>query len=98
MLLHPENKVATLLDMQTARILAENNEFLISLIRIGASVEDGPIWAALRTLTSSVVVPMMRVGFLPVVSRPITQRTTVIHCLRNFQSVRRQLNPPSIAV
>src|SRR6218665_1318277 len=40
----------------------------------------------------------MRVGFLPVVPRPIIERSTARHCLTNFQSVRRQLDQPSMAV
>ena len=41
---------------------------------------------------------MMRVGFLLVIPRPITERATVRHCLTNFQSVRRQMNQASMAV
>ena len=84
--------------MQTARSVAAKREFFISLIRLGASVGDPPIWAAVHTLVSSSVVPVMRVGFLPVVPRPITERATVRHCLTNFQSVRKQLNQASKAV
>jgi hypothetical protein len=84
--------------MQTARSVAANLEFLISLIRLGASVGDPQIWAAVHTLVSSAVVPMMRVGFLPVIPSPITERATVRHCLKSFQSVRRQLNQASMAV
>ncbi|KAH3803977.1 hypothetical protein DPMN_132249 [Dreissena polymorpha] len=40
----------------------------------------------------------MRVGFLPVLPRPITERATVRHCLTNFQSVRRQLNQKSLTI
>ena len=40
----------------------------------------------------------MRVGFLPVIPKPITERATVRHCLTNFQSVRRQLNQESMAI
>ncbi|KAH3755548.1 hypothetical protein DPMN_190244 [Dreissena polymorpha] len=49
-------------------------------------------------LVSSAVVPMMRVGFLPVIPRPITVRATVRHCLTNFQSVQRKLNQESLAI
>ena len=107
MFLHPENKQATLLDMQTARSVAAKREFLISLIRLGTSANDPHIWAAVHTLVSSAVVPMMlvgflpvmmRVGFLPVIPKPITERATVRHCLTNFQSVRRQLNQESMAI
>ena len=40
----------------------------------------------------------MRVGFLPVVPRPITERSTVRHCLTNFQSCRKQLNQATMPV
>ena len=83
--------------MQTGRI-ASKREFLITLIRVGAPTAYTHTWAAVHTLVSLAVVPMMRVGFLPVVPRPITERATVRHCLNNFQSVRRQLNQKSMAV
>ena len=86
MFLHPENKQATLLDMQTARSVVAKREFLISLIRLGTSANDPHIWAAVHPLVSSAVVPMVRVGFLPVIPKPITERATVRHCLTNFQS------------
>ena len=98
MLLHPENKQATLLDMPTSRSVSAKREFLISLICCGASAGDPLIWAAVHTLVSSAVVSMMRVGFLPVIPRPITESATVRHCLTNFQSVRRQLNQASMAI
>lgn len=98
MLLHPENRQAMLLDMQTARSVAAKREFLISLIRLGISARDPHIWAAIHTLVSSAVVPLMRVGFLPVIPKPITERATVRHCLTNFQSVRRQLNQTSMVI
>ena len=86
LLLHPENKQATLLDMPTARSVSAKREFLISLIRCGASAGDPLIWAAVHTLVSSVI------------PRPITESATVRHCLINFQSVRRQLDLASMAV
>ncbi len=96
MIIHPKNKEATLLDMETARMVAAKREFLISLVRLGTSTEDPHIWTAVHTLVSSDVVPLMRVGFLPVIPRPITDRATVRHCLTNFQSVRQQLNQTSM--
>ena len=41
---------------------------------------------------------MMRVGFLSVIPKPITERATVRHCLTNFQSVRRQLKQEYMAI
>ena len=98
MLLHPETKQATLLDTQTARNVATKREFTISVLRNGSEIENPHIWAAVHMLVSSAVVPMMRVGFLPVIPKPITERATVIHCVTNFQSVRRQLNQESLAI
>ena len=77
MMLHPENKQAMLFDTKTARSVATKREFLINLIRIGTSAGDPQIWAAVHTLVYTAGVPMMRVGFLPVVPRPITERATV---------------------
>ena len=96
--LHPEFNQATLLDMVTARSESEKREFLINLIRIGTENADPPTWAAVHTLISSTTVPGMRVGFLPVIPRPITERATVRHCLTVFQSVRRQLNQSSLPI
>ena len=98
MLLHPETKQATLLDTKTARNVATKREFTISVLRNGSDIENPHIWAAVHTLVSSAVVPMMRVGFQPVIPRPITERATVRHCLTCFQSVRRQLNQESLAI
>lgn len=98
MIMHPENKQVSLLDMQTARNAALETEFLISLIRLGEADKRHHIWAAVHTLVSSAAVPLMRVGFLPVIPRPITERATVRQCLANFQSVRRQLGQTSMAV
>ena len=42
--------------------------------------EDPLIWATVATV--------MRVGFLLVIPKPITERATVRHCLTSFQSIR----------
>ena len=70
----------------------------MSLICLGASSENPQIWAAVHTLVSSAVVPMMRVGFIPVIPRPITKRATIKHCLTNFQYVIKQLNQTSMSI
>ncbi|KAH3705183.1 hypothetical protein DPMN_080249 [Dreissena polymorpha] len=49
-------------------------------------------------LVSSADVSMMRVGFLPVIPRLITERSTVRHCLNNFLIVRRQFNQETFAI
>ncbi|KAH3838306.1 hypothetical protein DPMN_111714 [Dreissena polymorpha] len=49
-------------------------------------------------LVSSAVVPMMHVGFLPVIPGPITERATVRHCVTYFQSMSRQFNQESLEI
>ena len=91
MILVHKNKHHTELDMDGARITAEKREFLINLIKNGTGSENPQIWAAVHALVSFAEVPLMRVGFIPVVPEPITLRPVVRHCLTNFQSVCRQL-------
>ena len=40
----------------------------------------------------------MRVGFLPMIPKPVTEYTTVHKALTNYQSVRRQLNQPILPI
>ena len=91
MILVPENKPNTELDMNGARTVAEKREFVINLIRNGTDKDNPQIWAAVHALVSTANVPLMRVGFIPVVPEPITLRPVVRHCLTNFQSVCKQL-------
>ena len=98
MLLYSDEKETRLLDIDTARNEAFKKKFVISLIRLGHSNHSPHIWAAVHTLVSLTAVPFMRVGFLPVVPKPITDRPTVRHCLTNFQSCRQQPNQISMAV
>ena len=88
MLLYSDEKETRLLDIDSARNEAFKKEFVISLIRLGHSNHSPHIWAAVHTLVSLTAVPFMRVGFLPVVPKPITDCATVRHCLTNFQSCR----------
>ena len=91
MILVPENKHRTELDMDGARETAEKRECLINLIRNGTGSENPQIWAALHALVSFAEVPLKHVGFIPVVPEPITLRPVVRHCLTNFQSICRHL-------
>ena len=52
-----------------------------------------PTWHGMHALISTCNPPMMRVGFLPVIPKPVTDYATVRKSLENFQSLRRQLNP-----
>ena len=91
MILVPENKPNTELDMNGAREAAQKQEFVINLIRNGTDQDNPQIWAAVHALVSTANVPLMCVGFIPVVPEPITLRPVVRHCLTNFQSVCKQL-------
>ena len=71
---------------------------LISFIRLGVFADKPHIWAAVHTLVSSAVVPMMWVGFPHVIPRPITERATVRHCRTLFERVNKQLNQASMVV
>ena len=44
-------------------------------------------------LLSTATVPLMRIGYLPMIHSPVTDYATVRKALQNFQSVRRQLSP-----
>ena len=52
-----------------------------------------PTWHGMHGLISTSKPPMMRVGFLPVIPKPVTDYATVRKSLENFQVLRRQLNP-----
>ena len=91
MILVPENKHRTELDMDGARETAEKRECLINLIRNETGSENPQIWAAVHALDSFAEVPLKHVGFIPVFPEPITLRPVVRHCLTNFQSICRHL-------
>ena len=61
------------------------------MITNGTDKDNPQIWAVVHALVSTANVPLMRVGFIPVVPEPITLRPVVRHCLTNFQSVCKQL-------
>ena len=65
----------------------QKREFVINLIRNGTDKDNPQIWAAVHALVSTANVPLMCVGFIPVVPEPIILRPVVRHCLTNFQSV-----------
>ena len=53
-----------------------NTEFIISSIKSGFSrcnvIDDMPTWAAVKSLISDSNVPIMEVGFLPFIPKPVT--------------------------
>ena len=76
-------------------------ERLISLLRI--SVPDSspqclPSWGGVHALVPNANVPLMRVGFLPVIPSPVTEYDTVRKTLMNLQNVCTQLSQTTIPV
>ena len=77
------------------------HERLISLLRI--SVPDSspqclPSWGGVHALITNANVPLMRVGFLPVIPSPVTDYATVRKALMNLQNVCTQLSQTTIPV
>ncbi len=52
----------------------------------------------MHALISTETVPVMRVGFLPVIPSPVTDYATVRKALTHFQSVRSQLDQVTLPV
>ena len=98
MYLHPENHQVECLDMEGSRLLSCKREFAINLVRCGMPTEDPLTWQGVHVLISSSSIPLQRVGFLPVIPKPITERATVRHVGSCFQNVRKQLNQSVIPV
>ena len=57
-----------------------------------------PTWGGIHALVSKANVPVMRVGFLPMIPKPVTEYATVRKTLTNFQSVRQQLKQAILPV
>ncbi len=80
-----------------------NTEFLISLIRCGLphsapAPGELPPWGGIHALITTANVPLMRVGFLPVIPSPVTECATVRKALTNFQATRQQVNQDTMAI
>ncbi len=90
-------------DAEEAVEQSVNTEFLISLIRCGlpcsaAAPGELPPWGGIHALVTTANVPLMRVGFLPVIPSPVTEYATVRQSLTNFQASQRQLNQDTMAI
>lgn len=92
-----ETGVTSELNYSTTLCKADKREFLISFLRNGLKCDSAsdtmPTWGGCHALLSTATVPLMRVGFMPVIPSPVTDYATVRKSLQNYQSVRRQLNP-----
>ena len=60
--------------------------------------EDTPLWQAVHTLISSAIVPLSRVGFLPVIPKPITEVASCHQLCLNLENIRRQVNQPTLPI
>ena len=101
MKLVPETTGETeILDIEKARSDAELREFLITCLRVGIVPpnQDTPLWQAVHTLVSKAIVPLSRVGFLPVIPKPITEDASCHQLCLNFENVRQQVNQPTLPV
>ncbi|CAG9764485.1 unnamed protein product [Ceutorhynchus assimilis] len=76
---------------------ANATEFLISLVRSGITDEKNPVpsWARIQALTSQKIVPLKKVGFLPVIPSLVTNYSTIFTALKNFENIRAQLEDQS---
>ena len=89
-----ELNITDVIDSVSALNTANKREFIISLIRCGRTkdnTESGtlPTRSGSHALISTATVPLMRVGFLPMIPSLVTGYATVRKSLQNYQSVRR---------
>lgn len=95
--------VDILSDAEEAVQQSANTEFLISLVRCGLphsrpAPGELPPWSGIHALITTANVPLMRVGFLPVIPSPVTEYATVRKALTNFQTSRQQLKQDTMPV
>ena len=79
-----------------------NVEFIISCIKSKVLTSENnitmPSWASIRSLISKSNVPIMQVGFLPMIPHPVTEHSTVYAAMNNFLKVLPQLDQRSMPV
>ena len=79
-----------------------NTEFIISSIKSRFSrcnvIDDMPTWAAVISLISDSNVPIMQVGFLPFIPKPVTEHATVYTVMINFVKKLEQLEQTSVPI
>ena len=80
-----------------------NTEFIIYLTRSGLphyTAAPGELlpWGGIHAIITTSNVPLMRVGFLPLILSPVTEYATVRKSLTNFQACRQQLNQDTMAI
>lgn len=82
--------------------VVDYREFLISSLRCdlknGSAGDNMPTWGGFHAPLSTGTVPLMRVGFMPVIPSPFTDCATMHKGLQNLQSILRQLNPSQLLI
>ena len=73
-----------------------NTDIIISSIKRGFYncnvIDDMPAWAAIKSLFSDSNIPIIHVGFLPFIPKPVTEHATVYTAMINFVKVLQQLD------
>ena len=80
------------LDTESARKKSADLEFCLHLVRSGLSSHTSILWQGSKVLVATASIPVIRVGFLPVIPKPITDSASVRKSQSNFENVRQQLN------
>ena len=57
-----------------------------------------PSWVSIRSLISKSNVPIMQIGFLPMIPHPVTEHSTVYTAMNKFLKVFPQLDQRSMPV
>ena len=80
----------------------ESVEFIISCMKSKVLTSENnitmPLWASIRSLISKSNVPIMQVGFLPMIPHPVTEHSRVYTAMNNFLKVLPQLDQRSMPV
>ena len=79
-----------------------NTYFIMSSIKSGFShcnvIDDMPTWVAVKSIISDSKIPIMQVGFLPFIPKPVTEHATVYTAMINFVKVLEQLDQKSMPI
>ena len=78
----------------------ETTNAIANLLMISAinSNQNIPSWSGIRSLLSETKIPLMQVGFLPFIPRPVTKYSTMYTAMKNFVSLNVQLKQKTLPV
>ena len=71
------------------------NLLMISAINSNQNI---PSWSGTRSLLSETKIPLMQVGFVPFIPRPVTKYSTMYTAMKNFVSLNVQLKQKALPV